>query len=102
MLIAARKGALASRVPDMLGHAERSSPTAASRRAEGAGRDGEGADRAIILRGQFGLGLQSRHRLLDLRQPFLLIAGPVRHLVTTLVFAEGLVLLGSAASAAAF
>src|SRR6185437_6402795 len=49
---------------------------------------------ALFLRGQFGLGLQRCHRLLDLRQPFLLVAGPVRHLVTTLVFAEGLVLLG--------
>src|SRR5271169_2165700 len=51
-----------------------------------------GLDAALFLRGQLGLGLQRRHRLLDLRQPFLLIAGPVRHLVTTLVFAENLVL----------
>ena len=52
-----------------------------------------GLDAALFLRGQLGVGLQRRHRLLDLRQPFLLIAGPVRHLVTTLVFAENLVLL---------
>jgi len=32
----------------------------------------------------------------DLRQPFLLSAGSVRHLVTTLVFAENLVLLDTA------
>src|SRR5437763_7733430 len=51
-------------------------------------------DAALFFRGQFGLGLQRRHRLLDLRQPFLLVAGPVRQLVTTLVFAEDLVLLG--------
>jgi len=32
--------------------------------------------------------------LLDLRQPFLLVAGPIRHLVAALVLAEGLVLFG--------
>jgi hypothetical protein len=32
----------------LLGRAEQSSPNAAQRRAEGAGLDGEGADRAII------------------------------------------------------
>jgi len=32
----------------LLGRAEQSSPKAAQRRAEGAGLDGEGADRAII------------------------------------------------------
>src|SRR6202030_1688898 len=52
-----------------------------------------GLDAALFLCGQLGVGLQRRHRLLDLRQPFRLIAGPVRHLVTTLVFAENLVLL---------
>ena len=35
--------------------------------------------RRSLLRGQLGVGLQRRHRLLDLRQPFRLIAGPVRH-----------------------
>jgi hypothetical protein len=35
-------------------------------------------DEALFLRGQFGLGLQRRHRLLGLRQPFLLVAGPFR------------------------
>jgi hypothetical protein len=34
-----------------------------------------GLDAALFLRGQLGVGLQRRHRLLDLRQPFLLIAG---------------------------
>jgi len=43
-----RKCALAAQMPDLLGRAERSSPKAASRRAKGAGLDGEGADRAII------------------------------------------------------
>jgi hypothetical protein len=43
-----RECALAARMSDLLGRAERSSPKAASRRAEGAGLDGEGADRAII------------------------------------------------------
>jgi len=32
----------------LLGRAEQSGPNAAQRRAEGAGLDGEGADRAII------------------------------------------------------
>ena len=53
-----------------------------------------GLDAALFLRSQLGVGLQRRHRLLDLRQPFLLVAGPIRHLVTTLVFAESLLLLG--------
>ena len=53
-----------------------------------------GLDAALFLRGQLGVGLQHRRRLLDLRQPFRLVAGPIRHLVTTLVFAESLVLLG--------
>jgi hypothetical protein len=39
---------LAVRSPDLLGRAEQSSPNAAWRRAEGAGLDGEDADRAII------------------------------------------------------
>jgi len=39
---------LAVRSPDSLGRAEQSSPNAAWRRAEGAGLDGEDADRAII------------------------------------------------------
>jgi len=39
---------MAARPLDLLGRAERSSPNAASRRAEGAGLDGESADRAII------------------------------------------------------
>jgi len=34
--------------PYLLDRAEQSSPNAAQRRAEGAGLDGEGADRAII------------------------------------------------------
>ena len=38
----------AARPLDLLGRAEPSSPTAALRRAEGAGLDGESADRAII------------------------------------------------------
>jgi hypothetical protein len=43
-----RKCPLAARLPNLLGCAKRSSPKAASRRAEGAGLDGQGADRAII------------------------------------------------------
>ena len=51
-----------------------------------------GRDATLFLRRQLGVRLQRRHRLLDLRQPFLLVAGPIRHLVATLVFAESLVL----------
>src|ERR1035437_6878816 len=50
-----------------------------------------GLDAALFRRRQLGVGLQRRHRLLYLRQPFLLVAGPLRHLLTTLVFAESLV-----------
>ena len=41
--------ASAARSASLLGRIERSSPNAAQRRAEGAGLDGEGADRAIII-----------------------------------------------------
>src|SRR5258708_2528521 len=51
-----------------------------------------GLDATLFLRRQPGVGLQRRHRLLDLGQPFLLVAGPIRHLVAALVFAESLVL----------
>ena len=40
--------ASAARLATLLGRTERSSPNVAQRRAEGAGLDGEGADRAII------------------------------------------------------
>src|SRR5674476_560897 len=53
-----------------------------------------GLDATLFLRRQPGLGLQRRHRLLDLHQPFLLVAGPIRHLVAALVSAESLVLFG--------
>src|SRR3954471_14788630 len=53
-----------------------------------------GLDPPLFLRRLPGLGLQCSHRLLDLRQPFLLVAGPIRHLVAALVLAEGLVLFG--------
>src|SRR6476646_2206308 len=53
-----------------------------------------GLDATLFLRGQPGVGLQRRHRLLDLRQPLLLVASPIRQLVAALVFAESLVLLG--------
>jgi len=53
-----------------------------------------GLDPPLFLRRLPGLGLQCCHRLLDLRQPFLLVAGPIRHLVAALVLAEGLVLFG--------
>ena len=51
-----------------------------------------GLDATLFRRRQPGVGLQRRHRLLDLRQPFLLVAGPIRHLVAALVSAESLVL----------
>src|ERR1700758_999823 len=51
-------------------------------------------DGPLSPRRQPGVGLQRRHRLLDLRQPFLLVADPIRHLVAALVLAESLVLLG--------
>jgi len=53
-----------------------------------------GIDATLFLRRQPGIRLQRRHRLLDLRQPLLLVAGPIRQLVAALVFAESLVLLG--------
>src|SRR5258707_424813 len=53
-----------------------------------------GLDTTLFLRLQLGVRLQRRHRLLDLRQPLLLVADPIRHLVAALVFAESLVLLG--------
>src|SRR5216683_7953359 len=53
-----------------------------------------GLDPTLFLRRQPGVRLQRRHRLLDLRQPFLLVANPIRHLVAALVFAESLVLFG--------
>ena len=43
-----KSSALAARSAGLLGRVEQSSPNAAWRRAEGAGLDGEGADRAII------------------------------------------------------
>ena len=43
-----RKYPFAAWLPDLLGRAERSSPKAAPRRAEGAGLDGQGAVRAIV------------------------------------------------------
>ena len=52
------------------------------------------ASATLFRRRQPGVGLQRRHRLLDLRQPFLLVAGPIRHLVAALVSAESLVLFG--------
>lgn len=53
-----RKYPLAAWLPNLLGPAERSSPKAASRRAKGAGLDGEGVDRAILHpgRGRHGTG----------------------------------------------
>src|ERR1700680_4453070 len=51
-----------------------------------------GLDATLFRRRQPGVGLQRRHRLLDLRQSFLLVAGPIRHLVAALVLAESLVL----------
>src|SRR5258708_2044643 len=53
-----------------------------------------GLDTTLFLRRQPGVDLQRRHRLLDLRQSFLLVAGPIRHLVAALVLAESLVLFG--------
>src|ERR1700758_286318 len=53
-----------------------------------------GLDAALFLRRQPGVGLQRRLRLLDLRQPFLFVADPIRQLVAALVFAESLVLGG--------
>jgi hypothetical protein len=43
-----RKNSLAAWLPDLLGRAAQSSPEAAPRRAQGAGRYGEGADRATL------------------------------------------------------
>jgi hypothetical protein len=43
-----RKNSLAAWLPDLLGRVARSSPEAAPRRANGAGLDGEGADRATV------------------------------------------------------
>jgi hypothetical protein len=57
MLPKHRKCPFAAWLPNLLGRAERSSPKAASRRAEGAGLDGQGADRAIVCPPQ---GKQSR------------------------------------------
>ena len=58
-----KSSALAARSAGLLGRVEQSSPNTAWRRAEGAGLDGEGADRAIIyvvaMRVVFG------HRLRD-------------------------------------
>src|SRR6202048_1174099 len=51
-----------------------------------------GLDATLSRRRQPGVGLQRRHRLLDLGQSFLLVAGPIRHLVAALVLAESLVL----------
>ena len=42
--------ALAAWLPDLLGRTKRSTPKAAPRRAEGAGLDGEGVDRATLYR----------------------------------------------------
>ncbi len=53
-----------------------------------------GLNATLFLRLQLGLSLQRRHRLLDLRQPLLLVAGPIRQFVAALVFAESLILLG--------
>src|SRR5713226_4642769 len=53
-----------------------------------------GLDPTLFLRRLPGLGLQCCHRLLDLRQPFLLVASPVRQFVAALVLAESLVLFG--------
>src|SRR5258705_4086392 len=53
-----------------------------------------GLDATLFLRRQPGVGLQRCHCLLDLRQPLLLVASPIRHLVAGRVFAERLVLLG--------
>src|SRR5216684_3292474 len=53
-----------------------------------------GLDPTLFLRRLPGLGLQCRHRLLDLRQPFPLVAGPVRQFVAAFVLAESLVLFG--------
>src|SRR4029077_5934439 len=53
-----------------------------------------GLDAALFLRSQPSVGLQRRHRLLDLRQSLLLVAGPIWQLVPALVFAESLVLFG--------
>src|SRR4029077_7328644 len=51
-----------------------------------------GLDATLFLRRQPGVGLQRRHRLLDLGQALLLVAGPIRHLVAALVFSDSLVL----------
>ena len=53
-----------------------------------------GLDPALFRRRQFGVRLQCGYRLLDLRQPLLLVGGPIRHLVAALVLAESLVLQG--------
>src|SRR5712664_347235 len=54
-----------------------------------------GLDATLFLRRQPGVGLQRCHCLLDLRQPLLLVAGPIRQLVAAPVFAESLVLFGN-------
>lgn len=50
-----------------------------------------GLDAVLLLRRQFGVRFQRRHRLLDLRQQFLLVDGPVRQFVAV---AESLILRG--------